>query len=119
MIAAVVFASAGVVAAMPADAALSECGTNKMCVWGNNDFKWLLAAQLHGQGDWLDVFNNGKDENDQQDSWANRSAMYTGCLADDVDGGGDRIRMPEASKDNDLAWFNSDSTDAMRTKYGC
>lgn len=100
-------------------AALDQCGSNKMCAWGNNNYNWLLAAQIHGQGSWLDVFNNGSGEDNQTDSWANRSATYTGCLAADVDGGGDRIRMAKLDKDPNLAFFNSDEASAMRTKNGC
>lgn len=118
-IAAGALALSGVAAALPAHAALSQCGTDKMCVWGNNDYEWLIASQIHGQGSWLDPFDNSVDEDNQQDSWANRSVTYTGCLADDVDGGGDRITMAKNSKDPNLAYFNSDSSDAMRTKNGC
>lgn len=106
-------------APMTAEAGISQCLSNKMCVWGNNDFEWLLTAQIHGQSSWLDTFNNGAGENNQNDSWANRSATYTGCLADYQDGGGKRMEMKAASSDSDLAWFNSNFADAIRTKGGC
>lgn len=112
-------AFASLAAPMSADAGISQCKTDKMCVWGNGDYNWLIAAQIHNQGSWLDVFNDANGENNQQDSWANRSASYTGCLADDADGGGDRLTMKKSSSDGDLAWFNSNSTSAMRTKGGC
>lgn len=112
-------AFAGLAAPTAAQAGLNQCGTNYMCVWGNGNYEWLIAAQVHGQGSWMDVFNDANGENNQQDSWANRSNTYTGCMADDVDGGGDRITMAKASSDPELAWFNSNSKSAMRTKNGC
>lgn len=60
-----------------AHASLSQCLTDKMCVWGNNNYEWLIAAQLHGQGV-LDVFNDAAGENDAADSWQNRSNAYQG-----------------------------------------
>lgn len=110
---------AGLASPVAAQASLSQCDTNHMCAWGNNDYGWLLANQNHGQGSWLDVFNDGTGENDETDSWANRSALYTGCLAEDVDGGGDRLIMGKTSSDPNLAFFNSDMVSAMRTKNGC
>ncbi|MBE7326037.1 hypothetical protein IEQ44_15425 [Nocardioides sp. Y6] len=98
---------------------MSQCADNKVCVWGNNDYEWLLAAQLHGQRSWLDVFNNGKGENNQNDSWANKSSRHDGCGVDKVDGGGDRITFWRDSRDPDLAWFNSNFVSAMRTTNGC
>lgn len=103
-----------------ASATIGQCLSNKMCAWGNNDFNWLLAAQIHGQGPgFLDVFNNGAGENDETDSWANRSADYTGCLAANDDGTGDRLTMRKVSNDPNLAFFNSDEVSSMRTKGGC
>lgn len=114
-----VLAASTVVAQPAAHAALSQCADNKVCVWGNNDYEWLLAAQLHGQRSWLDVFNNGKGENNQNDSWANKSSRHDGCGVDKVDGGGDRITFWRDSRDPDLAWFNSNFVSAMRTTNGC
>lgn len=110
-------AAACLVAPSSAVASLSECNSNHMCAWGNNDFRWKIAEQYHGQDPWLDPFN--AEENDETDSWANRSATYTGCLAEHVDGEGDRLTMARASSDGNLAWFNSDMASSMRTKYGC
>lgn len=100
-----------------AEATLSQCNSNHMCAWGNNDFNWLIAEQKHGQGSWLDPFS--ASENDETDSYANRSATYTGCLAQHTGGGGDRVTMAKNSNDNNLASWNSDEASSMRTKYGC
>jgi hypothetical protein len=90
-----------------------------MCAWGNNDYNWLIAAQVAGQNSWLDVFNDANGENDQTDSYANRSTTWTGCLSEDNDGGGNRVSMPRNSSDPNLASWNSDEASAMRTAYGC
>jgi len=112
-------AMSALAAPMTAEASLSECGTNYMCVWGNNNYVWLLTAQVHGQSNWMDTFNDGKGENNQNDSWANRSVTYTGCISDYVDGGGKRMQLSPGSSDGDLAWFNSNFADAIRTQGGC
>ncbi len=103
-----------------AQASLSDCNSNYMCVWGNNDFKWMIAERFHGNSEWVEPFDG--DENNENDSWANRSVDYTGCLADGIDGGGDtgdRVTLHRNDNDNDLAWFNSDFASSMRTKGGC
>lgn len=110
-------ALAGLAAPTAGQAALSDCNNNYMCVWGNNDYVWKLAEQAHGQDSWLDPFN--AEENDENDSWANRSATYTGCMAEHTNGGGDRLTMAKLSNDNDMAWFNSNETSSMKTKNGC
>jgi len=105
-------------APVPAEATLSQCASNKMCVWGNNGYDWLLAAQLHNQG-LLDVFNDGLNEDDAADSWANRSASYNGCLYDDEAGQNSLLTMGKVSNDTNMSVFDSDKTDAMRTNRGC
>jgi hypothetical protein len=90
-----------------------------MCAWGENDFRWLLTAQAHGQSAWLDTFNNHTGEDNQTDSWANRSATYTGCLSQHDDGSGDRVTMGRNSNDNNMWWYDADDASAIRTKGGC
>ena len=101
-----------------AHASLSQCLTDKMCVWGNNNYEWLIAAQLHGQGV-LDVFNDAAGENDAADSWQNRSNAYQGCLYDHSDGTHSLLTMPKASKNPNVSWTDSDKTSSMRTNAGC
>ncbi len=116
---AVILAFAVVSAPAVADASLSQCAYGKMCVWGNNDYQWLIAAQTHGNYRWVDPFSDANNENNQNDSYWNNSNAYSGCLADGANGGGDRVSMPRGQKDNDLAWFNSNEASSMRTKNGC
>jgi len=89
-----------------------------MCVWGNNDFVWLIAAQNHGQGV-LDVFNDSKGENDQADSWKNRSVDYAGCLYNHANGRDPLKTMPKGGKDNNMFFADSDKTSSMRTDGAC
>lgn len=88
-----------------------------MCAWGNNDFAWLIAEQYQGKNYWIRPFSG--EENDETDSYANRSVTHTGCLAANSDGSGDRVTMPRGSTDNNLASWNSDEASSMRTIYGC
>ncbi|MGL5823304.1 MAG: hypothetical protein ACRCYU_00340 [Nocardioides sp.] len=96
---------------------MSECNSNYLCAYGNNDFKWLIAEQYHGNSSWVDPFN--ADENNETDSWANRSTKYDGCLASGLEGDGDRVGMPRSDNDKNLAFYNADEASSMRTKGGC
>lgn len=88
-----------------------------MCVWGNNDVDWLIAAQLHGQGV-IDVFNDGNGENNRADSWANKSNDYAGRLHDGQ-GMDALLAMGKVSIDNNVSVVDSDRTSSMRTNRGC
>lgn len=110
----IVAASLGVYGS--ADAALSDCGTNRMCLWGNNDFKWKIGDRAHGS---YTITGLSGDANDEMDSWANRSATYTGCQYQHANGGGDRQTMSRNSNDNNVAPWNSDEVSSWRTAGGC
>ena len=99
-----------------AGAALSDCNSDKMCMWGNNDFAYLIGERNHGVET---IYNMPSATNDEMDSWANRSASYTGCMYQHNDGGGDKQTMGRNSKDNNVAPFNSDEVSSWRSKYGC
>lgn len=99
-----------------ANAALSECNSNHMCMWGNNDFRWLIGERNHGSTTWT---NLSGDKNDEMDSWANRSATYTGCMAQHSNGSGDRQGMHRGDNDDNVAPWNSDEITSWRTRSGC
>lgn len=105
------------VAPTTAQAALSQCTGTKMCVWGNNNFVWLLAAQAHGQGV-IDPFNNSQGEDGEADSWANRSGTYNGCLYDGH-GTSPLKTMSRTSNDNNMLFLDSNRASSMRTNEGC
>lgn len=107
----------GLAAPLAANAALSDCGDTRMCVWGNNDYKWKIADRASGNSSWADPFTG--NENDEADSFANKSGTYTGCLAQHIDGGGDRVTMSRGQYEPNLAYFNSDEASSMRTASGC
>ena len=100
----------------PASASLSQCDSNNMCMWGNNDFLWLIGERGHGSST---VTNLSGDANDEMDSWANRSTSYTGCMFGAANGSGDRQTMARASNDNNVAPWNSDEVSSWRTANGC
>ncbi|GAB2732367.1 peptidase inhibitor family I36 protein [Streptomyces bullii] len=99
-----------------ANAALSDCNSNNMCMWGNNDFRWMIGERAHGSGTWA---NLSGDRNDEMDSWANRSASHTGCMAEHSNGSGDRQSMHRNDSDNNVAPWNSDEISSWRTTNGC
>jgi len=103
------------VAPAAAHAALSECNSNHMCIWGNNDYQWLIGERYHGGG----ITDLSGDRNNQMDSWANRSATYTGCMFSGANGSGDRQTMARNSSDNNVASWNSDEVSSWRTSSGC
>lgn len=37
-------------AGAPATASFSQCGTDRVCLWGNNDYDWLLLTRTAGGG---------------------------------------------------------------------
>lgn len=99
-----------------ANAALSDCDANHMCMWGNNDFLWKIGERTHGSDS---LENLAGEYNDQMDSWANRSATYTGCMFGSAGGAGDRQVMAKVSSDNNVSPLNSDEVSSWRTKNGC
>ncbi|WP_181009222.1 peptidase inhibitor family I36 protein [Streptomyces sp. SM11] len=99
-----------------ANAALSQCNSNNMCLWGNNDFAWLIGERGHGQSSFA---NLSGEKNDEMDSWANRSASYDGCMTEHANGGGDKQGMRRASNDNNVSPLNSDEVTSFRTSGGC
>ena len=106
----------GTQAIQSAPAALSDCGGDRMCLWGNNDFQWKIGDRAHGSGT---ISNLSGDANNQMDSWANRSATYTGCMWDDANGAGSSDSMGRNSNDSNVAPWNSDDKTSWRTRYGC
>jgi peptidase inhibitor family I36 len=115
-IAAALIVGAGLVVPGVANAGLSDCPSNHMCLWGNNDFRWLIGNRAAGNGT---ITGLSGDKNDGMDSWANRSATHTGCMYQHAGGGGDRQTMGRNSNDNNVAPWNSDEVSSWRTRYGC
>ena len=114
----VVGAIVAAVSAVPsvARADLSHCDSNYVCLWGNNDFKWMLTQRPAGSGTIVNLLG---DANNEMDSWANRSATYNGCGFGAWNGGGDRQTFWRADNDNNVAPWNSDEVSSWRTRYGC
>lgn len=103
-----------------ANAALSDCktstSTNRMCMWGNDDFKWMIGNRQAG---YTTIETLSGDADNEMDSWANRSATYTGCMYSSSNGGGDKQVMGKVSNDDDVSPWNSDEVSSWRTKDGC
>lgn len=99
-----------------ANADLRQCNSGNACMWGNNDYHWLIAERPGGQGRYI---NFGRQErNDEMDSWANKSGFY-GCWYEDANGRGGRNRMDARDRDNNMAPWDSDEASSWRTRFGC
>ena len=99
-----------------ASAAYSECASERVCLWGNNDYLWMLDERTAGSST---INNLSGDANDEMDSWANNSGTYAGCMWSDANGSGDRQTLGRNSSDNNVAPANSDEVSSWRTAYAC
>lgn len=103
-------------AAPPARAALSECPSSYLCLFGNNCFNWKIASLPHGQSAWR---NLSGDYNDEMDSWANRSAVHDGCAAVNANSGGTRLALGRGASDGNVAPWNSDVISSYKSYNRC
>lgn len=101
-------------AAHTTQAAYSDCGGNRVCLWGNNDFRWLIGQRSPGYG-WL---NLSGDRDDEMDSWANRTGT-TSAAYSNYDGHGECQVLWRYSSDDNVAPWNSDQVSSWRTNGGC
>jgi hypothetical protein len=85
-----------------------------VCIWGNNDFQWLIAERAGGRG----MVDLTGEANNQNDSWGNRSTYYAGAY-DGKDGTGECSELPEFSKDDNIGFYDADDWSSWRTQYGC
>lgn len=99
-----------------AAAALSDCDSGYMCLWGNNDYKWMLEERGAGSST---ITNLSGDANDEMDSWANKSTTYAGCMWEHAHGSGARQTLGRNSNDNNVSPANSDEVSSWRTAYAC
>jgi hypothetical protein len=106
----------GAAMSVPAGAALKDCPNNYTCIWNNNDFTGSRAHRAQGQGDYLNV---PAANNNEMDSWANRSASYISCGKHGENGTGAGQTWNRVSNDNNVAPWNSDQVSSWRTRYGC
>jgi hypothetical protein len=116
IVSAIVAATGFGIAPATAHAALSDCAANTMCLWGNNDYVWGIAGRNAGSSTITNLTGNS---NDEMDSWANKSATYSGCMWSDANGSGDRQTLGRNSHDNNVSPANSDEVSSWRTAYAC
>jgi hypothetical protein len=116
IISAVIAATGFFIAPGVANAALSDCDSGNMCLWGNNDYRWMLAERTAGSSS---IENLSGDANDEMDSWANKSTTYAGCMWATANGSGDRQTLGRNSHDNNVSPANSDEVSSWRTAYAC
>lgn len=100
--------------ASSATATFSQCNPSNVCIWGNNDFSWLLRGIYSGTG--LTALSGSA--NNEMDSWANRTAR-TGAGHDYSNGTGDCQKWNAGSRDNNVNPANSDEVSSIRANKGC
>ncbi len=111
---AIALIGAGASAATPASASFSQCNSNNVCIWGNNDYQWFLRGIVKGTG--LTALSG--DANNQMDSWGNRTTG-TGAGYDASNGSGDCQTWSAGSRDNNVNPWNSDEVSSIRANHGC
>jgi len=105
-----VFAVAGT-----ANAGFEDCDPGKMCMWGNNDYKWRIGMKPVDQP----IDNLSGDKDNEMDSWANRSEEWNGCMFTGYDGVGEEQLMESNGQDDNVNPWNSDEVSSWRTRRGC
>jgi hypothetical protein len=107
-------ALSGFSAAGGAQAAFSDCPSNRVCLWGNNDFVYLIAVKAPYEG----LRSLSGDANNQMDSWGNRTGRNAAGY-DYSNGTGDCQTFSAGSRDNNVNYWNSDEVSSFRTDRGC
>jgi hypothetical protein len=115
-LAAVVVASAAATVPGIASGSLSECKNGEMCLYGNNDWKWLIS---HRSASDSSLLNLKGDANNEMDSWANKSLHYDACGYGGANGTGDRQYWKTNWNDNNVAPWNSDEISSWRGATFC
>ena len=97
-----------------ATAAYSDCASDKVCLWGNNDYKWLIHTRNPGKG----LLALTGDANNEMDSWGNRTTKNARGY-DKANGTGDCQTFAKGSKDNNVAPWNSDEISSTASNGKC
>ncbi len=97
-----------------ATASFSQCASNKVCLWGNNDYDWLLTSRSAGGG----VTKMPSGTLNRMDSWANRTT--TDARGYDNDNGtGDCQNFTRGSSNSNVSVWNSDEVSSTATNGKC
>lgn len=108
------FVLVGIGFASPAQASFSECDADRVCMWGNNDYHWLIGERGPGGG----LVNLSGDKNNEMDSWGNRTARNAAGYGS-TGGSGDCQTFKAGERDNNVASWNSDEISSWKTNGGC
>ncbi|MEU8671973.1 peptidase inhibitor family I36 protein [Streptomyces anulatus] len=116
VIASVMLVGSALMVTPVANAAISDCNNNNMCMWGNNDYQWMIGERAHGSAT---LVNLSGDNDNAMDSWSNESGTHSGCMYGAFNGTGDRQGMAPEANDNNVSPLNSDEVSSWRTRHGC
>jgi hypothetical protein len=108
----------GAAATVPgvANSSFGECPSGQICLWGNNEFKWLIA---HRGAGFTSVYNLSGEANNEMDSWANRSGEHDVCGYGALYGGGDKQGWDSLHNDNNVSPWNSDEVSSWQGRTHC
>ncbi|GAA4755666.1 hypothetical protein GCM10023350_46430 [Nocardioides endophyticus] len=98
-----------------ANAAYSDCASNRVCAWQNNHHSGdYLGSRAAGLG----IANIQDASNDRTSSWANRT-LTNARWFQLANGGGFCITMTNTSSNPDLADSQNDKLTSWATNRGC
>ena len=101
-------------AGAPATASFSQCGTDRVCLWGNNDYDWLLLTRTAGGG--VQAMPYGTLN--RMDSWANRTTTNARGY-DNTNGTGDCQTFTRGSSNPNVSVLNSDEVSGTARNGAC
>lgn len=100
--------------AAPATAALSECPSNRVCLFKDRDFNGLLGYRSGN----LSTVNISYTNNDETSSWSNKTG-YLGAWYADADGRGGCYAMNSYTNNSYVGFSFNDKASSWRTNGGC
>jgi hypothetical protein len=116
VLAGVVMVVGGVTATAPAaQATISQCNSGWVCMWGNNNYDWLLVQRYFS----YTVANLPTAINDKMDSWANLSTWGKAAAYEHYNGGGGCQSFDIVSRDPNVAPWHSDEVSSWKTNGLC
>jgi hypothetical protein len=103
-------------AAIPAQAAFSDCPNTSTCIWNGTNFSGTHASRAQGLGTIKPV---PTDMDNKMTSWANRSVVYNSCGYDGYQGDGDAQNWALNHNDNVVNSAHSNSVSSWQTAHTC
>ena len=104
----------GLAWATPAMATEAQCLSNRACLFGNNDFDWLISMRTPNAG----LMNMSATVNDKMDSWINRTNQSARGY-EHADARGACQTFSSNTKEPNVSFWNSDEVSSWATDGKC